>query len=122
MRLKYIIVPIIAILFVSCSQTFSYQISLSAMLKDGGKIMIDCTLELEDEKALEEVTEKSDQIKRGFRLVLRDYKGDQFVDKQMATITRILRRILKSQLKSRIVEIKYNNYELQKYQPKTRKL
>ncbi len=80
--------------------------------------MIDLEIKLEDEEALKEIIEKSDQIKRAFKLVLKDYRGDQFAEGEKATASKILRRIFRSQLECKIVEIKYNSYEIQKYHPK----
>lgn len=78
---------------------------------------MDVTLVLENKQGVAEIEEKSDQIKRAFHLILREYKGAQFKEEQKATITKILRRIFKNLLSTRVLEIKYHHYEIQKYQP-----
>lgn len=111
MRMCFLLLLFIPLL-PACSEKPTQSIDLSAMMKDGHKIKVTILFTCADENCPGEILAKKDTLAHGFRIIMRDYRSEKLKGKGRTTVTRILDRLLKSEIRAEIQNFKITHYEI----------
>ncbi len=103
-KLKLIILAALFSCACSSSVDTTYPMEISSRLKDSGTISLHMTVEFENEGGLQEIKQKEERIKRAFSLILREYSTEKLQGKSKRTATKVLRKILDSEIRSKVVK------------------
>ncbi len=110
-RIKFL--PLVFLILCGCSETVEYTspLSLTSYLSDQGTLKVSITVEFEDQKGLDELAAKEKRIKRAFSLVFREYDREKLKSGK-TTVSKIMKKIFASQLKSRVVKFNIDKYSV----------
>lgn len=106
MHRKLTLIILAALFSFACSPSVdnTYPLEISSRLKDLGTISMRMTVEFENEGGLQEIKKKEERIKRAFSLILREYSTEKLQGKSKRTATKVLRKILDSEIKSKVLK------------------
>ena len=104
---KFKLVILAALLSFACAKSVdtTHQMEFSSTLKDLGTISVKLVMEFENVAGLEEIKAKEDRIKRAFSLILREYTVEKLGGRGKRTATKVMRKILDSEVRSKVVKL-----------------
>ena len=110
---RFLIVLIWAMLTMSCSKgSFTYATTYGVTLKDGTYLKVNVEMTFTDEMGKNEINEKSDQVKRAFHMILREYRKEQLEKTGKGKVQRVLNRLGSELLKNKPESIRITDYYL----------
>ena len=111
---KFMLVILAALFSSACTPPVdtTYPMEISSRLRDLGTISVKVTVEFETEAGLQEIKAKEPRIKRAFTLIFREYSTAKLQGKGKRTATKILRKILDSEIRSKRVRFEITECEV----------